>query len=350
MSQNYVNHVALVLDASGSMQYRENELIKVVDGQIAYLARRSQDLDQETRVTVYTFNSTPKCVIYDKDVLRLPSIASLYHTGGFTALIDATILSQKDLALTPEKYGDHSFLTFVFTDGQENKSQANSFELARLLADQPSHWTVGVLVPNFNAKLEAKRFGFTEGNIAVWDVNSDVGISEVGETIRTATDNYMASRASGVRGTRTLFSTDATAVNADTIRAAGLQSLPSNAYLLVPVTKPREAKGEGVLNKDKQRVWEITDFVKSVNGGIYKIGTAFYQLSKQEKIGGNKALAILDVATSKVYHGDGVRAMIGLPEGDKRVAPDFNPQYKIFVQSQSPNRHLVVGTKVLILR
>jgi Mg-chelatase subunit ChlD len=51
--QNYINHIVMVLDMSGSMSPHARELIKVADGQIAHLARRSQELDQETRITVY---------------------------------------------------------------------------------------------------------------------------------------------------------------------------------------------------------------------------------------------------------------------------------------------------------
>jgi Mg-chelatase subunit ChlD len=69
--QNYINHVVLVLDESASMTNHKRDLVRVADGQIEYLARRSQELDQETRVSVYVFSNEVKCLIYDKDVLRL---------------------------------------------------------------------------------------------------------------------------------------------------------------------------------------------------------------------------------------------------------------------------------------
>src|SRR5690349_14651809 len=120
--ENYVNHVALALDASGSMAVsgKARALVTVADGLIEYLAARSKELNQETRVTVYTFDERVKCAIYDKDVLRLPSIADFYKIGGMTALLDATLLAIDDLRLTPQKYGDHAFLTYVLTDGKNN--------------------------------------------------------------------------------------------------------------------------------------------------------------------------------------------------------------------------------------
>src|SRR6478736_3792709 len=96
-TQNKIDHIAIVVDASGSMAHLARDVVKVVDSQIAYLAQRSKDLDREVRVSVYTFDDTVKCVIFDKDVLRMPSIASLYRIGGLTALIEATMKSQEDL-------------------------------------------------------------------------------------------------------------------------------------------------------------------------------------------------------------------------------------------------------------
>ena len=68
--ENYINHIVLVLDASSSMEGHARELIKVADNQIAYLAQRSKDLDQETRITVYSFsdNNKIKCLVVDENL------------------------------------------------------------------------------------------------------------------------------------------------------------------------------------------------------------------------------------------------------------------------------------------
>lgn len=100
-SQNYINHVALVLDASSSMRRLSHKVVEVADQQIAYLARRSQELDQETRVTVYVFADQVECVIYDKDVLRMPSLKQMYRVGGMTALLAATLKSQRSWRRRP---------------------------------------------------------------------------------------------------------------------------------------------------------------------------------------------------------------------------------------------------------
>lgn len=331
--QGYINHVALALDESGSMVWHGPQLMKVVDGLIKDLAERSKEMDQETRVTIYTFGDRVQCLVYDKDVLRLPSIRQWYHPSGMTALIDAAIMGLEDLAQTPELYGDHAFLMYVLTDGLENNSRHSGGELRVKLQGLKDNWTVAALVPDARGKFEAQKLGFEKGNIAVWDATSERGVSEAGQTISQATSAYMTSRATGVRSTTSLFSMGEQVVNKDTIKKAGLQPV-AGGYQLVVV--PPQHDGS-----------QIRDFVTEC-GHQYKTGMAYYQLSKSEKIQGQKKLAVVEKATGKVFVGDQVRAMVGLPEHEVRVKPDFNALYEIYVQSTSVNRKLVVGTKLLM--
>jgi hypothetical protein len=332
MSANYINHVVLVLDASYSMTPHKDELIRVADGQIKYLARRSQELDQETRVSVYDFSSDVNCLIYDKDVLRLPSIASLYSTRGRTALVDATIKSLDDLAQTATLYGDHAFLTFVLTDGEENASRNRPNQLRTKLGALANNWTVACLVPDQRSVFEAKAFGFAPENIAVWDAQSSAGVAEVGETIRKATDNFMVQREKGVRGTRSLFSTGIDAVNEQTVHG-NLIALDKSTYDLIPV------------HEDKA----IREYIQS-RGLRYDIGKGFYQLTKTETIQPQKKIAIREKKTGKVFSGDHARDILGLTRDQNvRVKPDANPEYDVFVQSTSVNRKLLKDTDVLVL-
>ncbi len=330
--QNYINHVVLVLDASASMRPHANELVRVADGQVKYLARRSQELDQETRVSVYSFNDTVQCLIYDKDVLRLPSISSLYKPRGMTALVDATVKSLDDLGQTATLYGDHAFLAFVLTDGQENASATRPNVLVDQLNKLPINWTVACLVPDQRSVFEAKGFGFPPENVAVWDAQSAAGVAEVGETIRVATDNFMNAREKGVRGTRSLFSTGLDAVNTKTVRG-NLTPLKRNAYDLIPV------------HYDSA----IREYIQS-RGLHYSIGKGFYQLTKREEIQPQKQIAIREKSSGEVYWGDTARDLLGLPRDvSVKVTPDINPEYDVFVQSTSVNRKLIENTDVLVM-
>ncbi|MCC3777512.1 vWA domain-containing protein [Streptomyces sp. UNOB3_S3] len=342
-NQNYINHVALVLDASSSMSHLSRKVVEVADQQIAYLARRSRELDQETRVTVYVFADKVECVIYDKDVLRMPSLKQLYRVGGMTALLAAALKSQRELAQTAQLYGDHSFLTFVLTDGQENAShrcpdapagdpRALAEAVAGMIETQEDNWTLAVLVPDQMGKHEAMRFGFPKDNIAIWDATSTQGLEEAGQVIQQATEKFMVGRTRGIRGSRTVFSTGAEAVNEDTIKAAGLTPVDPSEYELIPVA--RDAA--------------IRDWVVE-SGHTYRTGGAFYQLSKSEKIQARKQIAVLEKKTDQVYTGPEARALLGLPDMEIRIKPDHNDDFTIFVQSTSVNRKLVTNTRLLLM-
>lgn len=342
-SQNYINHVALVLDASSSMSHLSRKVVEVADQQIAYLARRSKELDQETRVTVYVFADKVECVVYDKDVLRMPSLKQLYRVGGMTALLAATLQSQQELAQTAQLYGDHSFLTFVLTDGQENASHRclnaptkNPRELvqavAKMIETQEDNWTLAVLVPDQMGKREAMQCGFPKDNVAIWDATSTQGLEEAGQVIQQATEKFMVGRAQGIRGSRAVFSTGAEAVNKDTIKAAGLTPVDPSEYQLIPVARDAAI-----------REWVLEC------GHTYRTGCAFYQLSKSEKIQAQKQIAVLDKKTDRIYTGPEARALLGLPAMEIRVKPDHNDDFTIFVQSTSVNRKLIPHTRLLLM-
>ncbi len=335
ITQNYINHVALVLDASGSMRHRKDAVIKVADAQIAHLAQRSRELDQETRVTLYLFNDKVTCLTYDKDVLRLPSIAGSYRPDGQTALIDAAIQSQQDLDKTPELYGDHAFLTYILTDGQENHSRNRADKLMQVLDALAANRTVAVFVPDQSCKFEAKKFGFPAENIAIWDANSARGVEEVGSRIRETTDSFMSLRSTGMRGSRNIFSIGLANVNAQTVRSA-LRPLTPHQYHMI-----------GVKNRKDM---DIRTFVEQVGGIDYVIGRSFYQLMKTEEIQRQKLVLVREKRTGNVFGGPEARDLIGLPRDvTVKVKPDWNPEYDVFVQSTSVNRKLVPGTDLIVL-
>lgn len=332
-TQAVINHVALVLDGSGSMGHLSRQVVAAADGYVAHLARRSKEQNQETRVSVYVFENRDQihCHVFDRDVLRLPSIAGLYRAHGNTPLIDATLLAIRELQTTSTLHGDHSFLVIVLTDGEENASRSKGSQLNTTLGMLPDNWTVACFVPDIMGKREAKQFGFPDENIAIWDASSAHGVAEFSEKLNTVTDNYMTARSTGVRGTRNLFSMDLKNLNAQTVQ---------NLSKLAPGQFRHYA-----VHSDEP----IAKFVERVTGRPYTIGEGYYQLSKPVDVQGYKGVAILNRREHTVYTGEGARRALGLPDHQVRLAPNSHPDFDIFIQSTSVNRKLLAGTSLLLI-
>lgn len=349
-----INHVVLVVDASPSMHRHVEAVRAQLRTLITDLAEQSKLMDQETRVTIYAFSTEVRVLVFDVDVLRLVDLKvwDRYALIPYqrTALNDAAAIGLDDLATTSTLYGDHGFLVYVITDGKENDStRYGALDVFQRVRSLPENWTVAALVPDVAARRYAEQnLGIPGDNIAVWDVSSREGFVAAGSVIRNATSGYMHARATGVRGTRTLFSTGVDAVNARTVAeavtAGDLQPLQPDSYVLIPVD--REAP--------------IKTFVTEA-GLTFRVGQGYYSFTKREEIQGNKLIAIVEKKSGRVFadptHDGGtgagspkVRAMIGLPEVTTKVNPDANPDYWIFPQSTSVNRKLIPGQRLLYLR
>jgi hypothetical protein len=341
---NYINHEFIILDASGSMQRHSGNVVKVTDALISSLAGQARDFpDQETRITVYSFSTfSPggcECLIWDKDVLRVPSIAGLYKAMGGTPLCDAVTKVIGDIREIPVKYGDHTVLGYVVTDGGEGGEHSRSssrIALPSLVRSLPDTWTLAALVPGVFAKRQLTGYGFAPGNIEIWDPSRQDAVEEVGERIQATSVAYASARSSGMRSTTSLFS----------------MAAPSKADLkasLVPMTPG------SYWFEDVDADIRIDDFVSGKTGKPYVPGKAFYQMTKRERIQHYKqvAVAIPDHKTKEVgvYVGAGARKMLGLPDNSEvRVSPGHWKDYRVFIVSTSMNRKLIGGTRLLIMR
>ncbi|WP_437108463.1 VWA domain-containing protein [Streptomyces sp. enrichment culture] len=356
LKKHFVNHVALVIDKSGSMRGHSDQLVRVVDEFVKGLKEESDRLGHETRISLYAFDHLVENLVWDMDVKHLPSMRGLYTVeNGATALIQASVKALDDLGHIWEEYGEHSFLQVVVTDGEENASGADTTgarhdllpdgravldEWRSRIADKmnnlPDHWTSAIMVPNSLAKRTAQQYGFPTGNISIWDADSDQGVEEAIGAVKTAATKFLRDREQGVRGTRNLFAMGQDLSAADV--KSSLRALDAGKYVLIPVD---------------QRT-SIRDFVTSA-GHPYKTGCAFYELSKREKIQANKQIAVAEKdpatgrMTGKVFTGPAARQLLGLPAAEVTVTPGSNEAYTVFVQSTSVNRKLVPGTKLLVL-
>lgn len=323
MLQHLINHISLVVDKSASMRGQPVE--NVFDKELNYLKQRSVDLNQETRISIYLFDDKIECLTFDMDVMRFNSLKGYYQVGGNTALIDAVLKSVEDHKKLPELYGDHAFLTYVITDGQENRSKQSAFVLSTILTELRDNWTTACLVPDQRGVMEAQRFGFNGGSISVWDTKATKAFESVGAQFSNTIDSYFSMRASGIRGTTGLFTLDSSK-----IRKTSLQEVPPTEYDIYPV----------------HQISPIKEYVESWSKKKYVLGSSYYQPTKKVTIQDYKNVLLQDVRNGKVYEGS--RDLLGLPSNTVDVEPGSHKDWRIFVQSTSVNRKLFPGTFVLV--
>lgn len=339
-SNRLINHVEFDIDSSSSiLHYDLTYAVKeAVERQAKYLADISNKYDQETRLTMYTFADSIQVVEYEIDIIRAVQRGEVlkgYKPGGNTALIDVALQGLDDLAKTATIYGNHAFLKYVFTDGEENRSKRSKYELKERLQSLPDNWTVGILVPNQRAADNARSFGFPENNIQEWDVTA-AGVAKVSARVEQATAQWFEGRSRGVVGTRSLFTIDTKAVD-NAVMAGKLIPLDTTWFKMFTV-------------KRKTSAAEFSAFYMNE----YVRGRVFYQLTARkpegEDVQPEKKILLRHNTTGVVFGPEGTRHVLGLPENGTtvRIKPNMNRDYTVFVQSTAPNRALWPEDDVII--
>ncbi|KOU90966.1 MULTISPECIES: vWA domain-containing protein [Streptomyces] len=345
--QHKVNHVALVVDCSGSMRQHQNQLIRVVDEFVAGLKAESDSLGHETRISLYAFDHKVENLVWDMDVKHLPSMRGLYKVkNGATALIEASLKSLDDLGHIWEEYGEHSFLQIVVTDGEENASggdRRHDGDMAVLgpwldritarMGSLPDHWTSAILVPNSLAKRTAQNYGFPAGNIAIWDADSQEGVKEAIGTVRAAATSFLRGREKGVRGTKNLFAVGQD-LSVDDVRA-NLEPIAADKYRLLEVETDTA----------------VRLFVDSHPDVTYERGSCYYQLGTRVQVQPDKEVIVVEKNTDRAYTGDAARSLLfgtGI-RGTVSVKAGHNPDLEVYVQSRSVNRKLKAKTRLLVM-
>lgn len=331
LTQVLKNHIAIVVDRSGSMQNLLAQVVKVFNNQIAQLRQSSLDYDQETRVSVYQFDYTVDNLIFDVDVARPMELDRITARRGRTALMDATSLALDDFLLLSQKYGDHSFVVYLLTDGLENESDMSRQAFKRKLKSLPDNVSVVAFAPNQMSVNELKNLGFPQGNIDKWDT-TNAGVEEVGKRFKASLDGYFQSRSVGVRSTSSMFSDLSKATVRDVEAVA------------------TEVKNFDVISNSATQAVHIKPLVEDETNMMYRKGCAFYELVKNENVQASKEVAVINKKSGKVYKGKDARAILNLPNETTKVTPVHNPKWDVYVQSLSVNRNVIPKQRVLVIR
>lgn len=331
MKNTFKNHIYICLDRSGSMQSLINSAVKVFNNQIDYLRRSSLQFEQETRVSFYTFNANVECVVSDVDVARPITLDSIQAHGN-TAIMDSLDLAIQDAKLISEKYGDHSFMFYVITDGEENASRKTDISsFTRILKSIPDNYSIAAFVPNMNGRRYMENLGFPKGNIEVWDT-SEKGVEEVGQKFEQTMNNFYQARSSGVRSSQTIFS-DLSKITAKT------------------VTKVLdEIKNYDIIINETTQAIEIKSLAEKRMKKPYTKGNGFYELVKTEHVQANKHIAVQNKKTGKVYTGDAARELLNLPNSEVKIVPGDFGEWIVYIQSNAVNRKIIPKQRVLVLK
>jgi hypothetical protein len=328
-----INHIAMIVDRSGSMSRIMGNVVKVFNNQLATIKANAKHDDQETFVTFYTFHSKVDKPLYSKRPAKAVRPIKKIKTAGSTALFDAVGTAMADLDKARDVKLDHvSCLVIVLTDGAENASRKYRKTLPKMIktAQKTGRWSFAFLTPKTGVAT-LKKFGIPEGNIQDWAATSQ-GTKEVDIKLRHGLDNFFVARRSGKKQVAGFFSANLTQVSAKDVVGR-----------LKDVSKEFERWSVDVGGA------AIRAFVdKKIGAGKYKPGNGYYELTKPELVQAKKEIAIRDNKSGEVFTGSSARSMLGFPEGSAfKVKPGAMGNYSVFIMSTSLNRVLSKGTTLL---
>lgn len=328
-----------VNDHSGSMTRLAQAAMRDYNTNITAIKKAASREKLDTVVSVIgvgvpTKNETERQIVNSNPHVLNPM--TTWPTPGYTPLYDG-IADMIDLFQSlPDSREPHvSFLVMVTTDGEEYGSQKydlNTIKAKLSLLRNDERWTFVFRIPKGQRHMIA-ALGIPAGNIQEWDT-TEAGMAKATAQTTAAINNYVTTRASGVRGSNTFF-TDAANIN-----LAALEPVEPKKYSLY-------VSGELPTDTDGMM---ISEFILARRMQYLK-GAAFYQLVKDEnRVQPDKNVLIRERTTGKVFGGAQARKMIGLPDHQNaRLRPGDHKNFDIFIQSSSWNRKVPINTGILYM-
>jgi hypothetical protein len=327
------------------METLTDKTIRVFNDQINKIKVKAYDEKQRTYVSIYTFDTWTKVVAFNMYPEAVPYLTrdNYVANGRSTALLDAVGRATTDLSMLPDADDiNHSFLVVVITDGRENDSRKHTpVDIRDMLAryQGTDRWSFAFLTPARSKHL-ITALGVPAGNVQEWDPHAANGMDVVATSTSQGLDKFIESRAKGKKSTNTFFT------NMAKVKKSDLAKLEDMSARFTAWTIPSEQDISAFVNGKLE-----SPTLAGRLGPAYQPGRAFYQLTKSEKIQPHKDVCIMDKVSGKIFGGVQARQLVGIPLGEAvRVRPGNHMNFEIFVRSNSMNRKLVRGSKLLYSR
>jgi len=187
----HVSRVGIVIDASGSMNGKQEEVRSGFNEQLEAIQSAPDNI--ETYVTVVEFSTDFRVVcenIPAESVERMTE--DDYHPNGMTALFDA-IGKTMNIMEKSSKEGD-SFLLVLITDGYENASvEYKKDSLGALVREKQDKggWTITCMVANVDVNELISAIGLHTNNAAMY-VGNAAGTRKAFGGMSAGTMSYMS--------------------------------------------------------------------------------------------------------------------------------------------------------------
>lgn len=326
-------YVVLVRDHSASMHAYREAALKDYNTTIAALKSAAAENDIDTIMTVIAARQKGdvKTIITNSSVSAVKALTNYDASGGDTPLLDAVHQAIVELQRVPDLTSpDVSFLVMVTTDGNENSSERSTASgLGRKIAELQAtdRWTFTFRTPR-GGRNYLSRFSIPGGNVEEWE-QSEMGFERATVATASAIGNFYKKRSLGIRGSSTFYA-DASTVSKSDVKKTMTDISGSVRILQV-----------------KNRT-QIQSFMEDQLRHPYLPGTAFYELTKPEKVvQAHKGIIVRHKYDGTVYAGQAARDLLGLPNRNIGLKPGDHGDWDIFIQSTSNNRILLPGTRVI---
>lgn len=331
---NQTVRTIFVVDRSGSMSALMGKVGEAVDAQIQKIKSLDTKHGQTTKVSLINFGTEITTNFEDaapRDVKRFGDYRILARGG--TALFAATkkaIQTAEKLHIVTGERGP--VVIMVLTDGQNNEYGVSADDLNTLITrvQATDLFTIVFMVPpGYKHEITSRLKSVHEGNIVEW-AQSAQGVREVSEAVSVGLASTYTGITRGVTNSKNFFEVTASKLSDKVVRSQLVDISGQIRHLTVEKESP------------------INDFIAD-KCGSYTRGNAYYQLTKKETIQPSKDILIQKRGETQVFSGPKARELVGITDASKdaRIEPGNLGDWIVYVQSQSANRLLVRGTKLV---